>query len=162
MLFHGNRKEKTAKIRSNAPLALLTAEDRASLFLTAADKPPSASQKPPCREVHLRLVRVASSFTRSTTPYTRKRNSDVGLLSICLFLRLALLTAEDRASLFLTAADKPPITAMPNHGSSQVPKSPDGLFQPPCGRFVCASSKPLHPFTLPTPPPPGSSTSNAG
>ncbi len=30
---------------------------------------------------------------------------------------------------------------MPNHGSSQGPKSPDGLFQPPCWRFVCASNR---------------------
>ena len=37
-------------------------------------------------------------------------------------------------------------------------KSPSALLEPPCGRFVCASSKPLHPSTIPTPPPPGSAT----
>ena len=42
-----------------------------------------------------------SRFTHSTTPSTWKRNLDVGLLSICLFLRLALMTANDRASLFV-------------------------------------------------------------
>ncbi len=57
---------------------------RGCLF-TAADKSPSALLEPPLREFHLRLVRVASSFTRSCHPCTRKRNSDVGLLSICLF-----------------------------------------------------------------------------
>ncbi len=98
--------------------------ERACIF-TAADKPPSALFEPPWREFHLRLVRVASSFTRSTTPYTRKRNSDVGLLSICLFLRLALLTPNERASLFVYGSGQTAERSAAETMFSQAPKPRD-------------------------------------